>query len=311
MYRDHKILVAIPAFRAEATIAGVIAGLPAFVDFIVVVDDASPDATSAAVGKIADARLHLVRHEKNRGVGGAMTTAFRKAIELGSDVVVKIDSDGQMDPAQMPRLLDAIVERGFDYAKGNRFLHSEALGNMPTHRLVGSLALTFMTKLASGYWNIFDPQNGYIAARTDVLARLDLDQISTGYFFENDMLIHLNIIERRVTDIPMPARYGDERSSMSVARVLLSFPPRLFLRFWKRIWQRYVLRDFSPVAVFLMLGLPMLLWGVGFGARAWYQSATSGVVTTTGTVMISVLPLILGFELVLQAIILDIQSTPK
>ena len=311
MYSDMKVAVAIPAYRAAKTVGGVVASLPAWIDFVVVVNDASPDDTAAALEAIKDPRLTVIHHDKNRGVGGAMITAFRKVIDLGADVVVKLDSDGQMDPTEIGRLLDAIAKGGFDYAKGNRFLHSEALESMPKHRLIGSLALTFLTKLASGYWHIFDPQNGFIACRVDVLKHIDLDSITSSYFFENDMLVHLNILQRRVTDIPMPARYGTEQSSMRIWRIMVSFPIRLFFRFWKRIYQRYVLRDFSPVAVFLSLGLPMLLWGPGFGAYAWYQSATSGIVTTAGTVMIAALPLIIGFQLVLQAIVLDIQSTPR
>jgi glycosyltransferase involved in cell wall biosynthesis len=311
------VAVAIPAYRAEATIAQVIATVPALVDQVVVVDDGSPDGTAAVVAALVagdrpeQARLELVRHERNRGVGGAMKTAYRKSIELGADVVVKMDADGQMDPAQLAPLLDALIDRGCDYAKGNRFLDSKALARMPPVRLAGNLALTFLTKVASGYWHVFDPQNGFLACRTEVLRRLDLDAIADDYFFENDMLIHLNILECRVVDVPMPARYGDERSSLRIGTVLSRFPGRLFRRFWKRIVQRYVLRDFSPVALFLFAGIPLLVGGIGFGAWAWWESARTGVVSSTGRVMLSVLPIVIGFQLILQAILLDIHSSPK
>jgi glycosyltransferase involved in cell wall biosynthesis len=311
MHRGLRVAVAIPAYRAEATVARVIATLPAWVDQIVVVDDVSPDGTAAVLAAVDDSRLVVLRHERNRGVGGAMKTAYRKALELGADVVVKMDSDGQMDPAQLPALLDALLDRSCDYAKGNRFLDSKALADMPAARLLGNLALTFLTKLASGYWHVFDPQNGYVACRAEVLRRLDLDAIADDYFFENDMLVHLNILECRVADVPMPARYGGERSSMRIGRVLSSFPGRLFVRFWKRIVQRYVLRDFSPVALFLLAGIPLLAGGVAFGAWSWYQSYRSGVVSSTGRVMLSVMPIVIGFQLILQAILLDIQSSPK
>lgn len=311
MYRGLTVAVAIPAYRAEATIERVVATLPDLVDRVIVVDDASPDGTGAALAGIRDPRLVVVTHEKNRGVGGAMKTAYCKSLELGDDVVIKVDSDGQMDPAFLPALLDALVDNHCDYAKGNRFLDSRALAKMPRLRLFGNLALTFMTKAASGYWHIFDPQNGYLACRSTVLRRLDLDAIADDYFFENDMLVHLNILETRVIDVSMPARYAGERSSMRIVTVVRRFPGRLFARFWKRIWHRYVLRDFSPVALFMLIGMPMVLAGVSFGAWAWYESWRSGVISSTGRVMLSVLPIVIGFQLILQAILLDINSSPK
>jgi glycosyltransferase involved in cell wall biosynthesis len=311
MYRGLTVAVAIPAYRAEATIAQVVATLPDLVDRVIAVDDASPDGTGAALAAIRDPRLTVLTHEKNRGVGGAMKTAFRKSLELRTDVVVKVDSDGQMDPAQLTALLDALIDKHCDYAKGNRFLDTRALVNMPRLRLLGNLALTFMTKAASGYWHIFDPQNGYVACRSTVLRRLDLDAIADDYFFENDMLVHLNILETRVIDVPMPARYGGELSSMRIRTVVRRFPGRLFSRFWKRIWHRYVLRDFSPVALFLLAGIPLMLAGVGFGVWGWYESWRSGVISSTGRVMLSVLPIVIGFQLILQAILLDINSSPK
>jgi glycosyltransferase involved in cell wall biosynthesis len=311
MYRGLSVAVAIPAFRAESTIAAVVGSLSEFVDHIVVVDDASPDETSRALASVADPRLIAIRHEKNLGVGGAMKTAFQRCLELGVDVVVKIDSDGQMDPAQLGPLLDALVDTGCDYAKGNRFLDAHALRAMPRVRLWGNLGLSFLTKIASGYWHIFDPQNGYVAIRATALNRLDLESISNDYFFENDMLVQLNIIEGRVVDVPMPARYGDERSSMRIRTVLRRFPLRLIDRLGKRIWRRYVVRDFSPVALFLFLGAPLFLAGIGFGVWAWYESYMTGVVSSTGRVMLSVLPIVIGFQLILQAVLLDINSSPR
>jgi glycosyltransferase involved in cell wall biosynthesis len=311
MYRGLTVAVAIPAYRAEATIVGVVSSLPDLVDRVIAVDDASPDGTGAALAAIRDPRLVVVTHEKNRGVGGAMKTAYRKSLELGSDVVVKLDSDGQMDPAQLSALLDALIDNHCDYAKGNRFLDTRALVQMPRMRLLGNLALTFMTKAASGYWHIFDPQNGYVACRSAVLRRLDLDAIADDYFFENDMLVHLNILETRVVDVSMPARYAGERSSMRIGTVVRRFPSRLFSRFWKRIWHRYVLRDFSPVALFLLAGTPLMIAGVALGIWGWYESWRSGIISSTGRVMLSVLPIVIGFQLILQAILLDINSSPK
>jgi len=312
MYRGLKIITAVPAHQAEATVLGVIETMPKIVDTILVVDDGSKDRTWQVLSENKNPRLVLLRHEKNQGVGGAMVTAFQHALELGCDVVVKMDSDGQMHPEDLAPLLDALIDGKYDYAKGNRFLdHRPHLAKMPKIRLLGNLALTFLTKMASGYWHIFDPQNGFIAARTSVLRRLEIDRIARDYFFENDMLINLNIIGARIVDVPMPARYGRERSSMRIATVLLKFPLRLFWGYWRRIIERFVLRDFSPLVLFLFAGLGMMIFASVFGGMAWYQSYRTGVVTPTGTIMIAALPFILGFQLVLQALLLDIQSTPR
>lgn len=311
MYREQRIVVAIPAYRAEGTIAEVVQTLPAFVDNIIVVDDCSPDRLFEVASALPEPRLILLRHEKNRGVGGAMITAYERALELGCDIVVKMDADGQMDPERLSELLDAMLNGNFDYAKGNRFLHRGALSAMPRHRLLGSLALTFLTKMASGYWHIFDPQNGFVACRTAMLQRLELRRIASDYFFENDMLVHLNVLGARVVDVPLPARYANEVSSMRISRILTSFPSRLFRRFWWRIYERYTLRDFSPIVPFLVSGILLCTWAVIFGGLVWFRSWQAGVVASTGTVMLTVLPLILGFELLLHAMLLDIYSTPR
>ena len=311
MYRDQRIVVAIPTYRAEATIAEVVQTLPAFVDTIIVVDDASPDRSFDIAQALDEPRLVILRHPENRGVGGAMCTASEKAIELGSDIVVKMDSDGQMDPGSVSELLDAMLKGNFDYAKGNRFLHREALARMPRHRLLGSLALTFLTKMASGYWHIYDPQNGFVACRTSVLQRLELARIAQDYFFENDMLVHLNVLGARVVDVPIPAKYANEVSSMRISRILVSVPGRLFRRYWWRIYERYTLRDFSPVVPFLASGILLCTWAILFGGWVWFRSWQTGVVASTGTVMLTALPLILGFELLLHAMLLDIYSTPR
>lgn len=311
MYRDLRIIVAIPAYRAEATISEVVRTLPAFVDGIIAVEDASPDRTYEQLEACGDPRLVVLRHEKNQGVGGAMRTAYEKALALGCDVVVKVDADGQMAPDALATLLDALINGGYDYAKGNRFLHRGALALMPRHRLLGSLALTFMTKLASGYWHVFDPQNGFVACRTSMLQRLELQRIASDYFFENDMLVHLNVHGARVVDVALPARYGDEVSSMKISRILLTFPKRLFSRYWWRIYERYVLRDFSPIVLFLASGILLCTWSIVFGGWAWFESWRTGAYASTGTVMLAALPFILGFELLLHAMLLDIHFTPR
>lgn len=306
MYRDSRVHVVIPAFNAAETIGAVLRAVPPFVDAITVVDDGSEDSTSSEVEKIGDPRVALTRHATNRGVGGAMLSGLSAALAAGDDIVVKVDADDQMDLQQLPKLLDPIVEGRSDCVKGNRFLHSRQLSAMPFHRRLGNFALTFLTKIASGYWHVFDPQNGYIAWRSSVLRLLDLERVAKGYFFENDMLINLNIFDATVLDVPIPARYGGERSSMSIARVLVSFPTCLVRSGSTRFYEKYIVRDFSPIALLVILGAPLFLWGAMFGAWTWLHSWRFDQFASTGTVMLSVLPLVLGFQMLLQAFVLEI-----
>jgi glycosyltransferase involved in cell wall biosynthesis len=311
MYKGRRITTVIPAHDEARHIGQVIKTMPELVDHVIVVDDCSQDDTSQLALACADPRVMVLQTPNNQGVGGATVFGYRRALELGSDVVVKMDGDGQMTPEYLSFLLDAIVEQDYDYAKGNRFLAGESLAFMPRHRLLGNIVLTFMTKLASGYWNIFDPQNGYTAIKADVLRLLNLDTIHKRFFFENDMLIHLNFFGCRVKDISIPARYGEEKSDLSSFKASVTFPLLLLRRFFYRVYQKYVLRDFSPIALFLFLGLILFGWGVAFGVYLWIESQLTGRLTPTGTIMLSLLPLILGFQLLLQAIVLDIQETPK
>lgn len=310
MYKEHRIAVVAPAFNEERFISKFLGNLPAYIDEIIVVDDCSQDGTLQVAASFNDARVHVLKTPHNQGVGGAMVTGYRRVLAGDSQIVVKMDGDDQMDPDYLPHLLDAIIEQDYDYAKGNRFV-SGNLAVMPKHRLFGNMVLTFLTKLASGYWHIFDPQNGYTAIKTDALRTLALDKIHHGYFFENDMLFHLNLHGYRVTDVPIPPRYGTEESDINLLRVATTFPLLFLRRFFSRIYQRFVLRDFSPIALFMFSGLALFLWGVIFGAYLWIISIASGHLTSTGTIMLSILPLILGFQLLLQAIVLDIQETPK
>jgi glycosyltransferase involved in cell wall biosynthesis len=311
MYKDRRIAVVIPAFNVARHIADVVKAVPDFVDVVIVVEDAATDETAKVVRGLEDPRLTVVHHTVNQGVGAAMTTGFRTAFDRGVDIVVKMDGDGQMDPQFLPALLDPIVLDGCAYTKGNRFLWEDQLSQMPTLRLVGSFGLTFLSKLASGYWHVFDPVNGYFAIEMEVLRKLPLHRIARRYFFENDMLIHLNVFRARVKDVAIPARYGDEQSSMGITQVLLTFPWFLFKGFWYRVYQRHVLREFSAVAMFWVLGSLMLAWGTGFGALTWIRSLLTNRAATTGTVMLSVLPFIMGFQLALQAMLLEIHESPR
>ena len=311
MYKSRRVAVVVPAFNEERFIGGVLSTMPAFVDRIVVVDDGSGDATARVAASAGDPRVTVLRSERNRGVGAAMRVGYRAALEDGAELIAKMDGDGQMEPEYLSRLLDALTDEHYDYAKGNRFLLVDSLKAMPAVRLVGNMGLTFMTKLVSGYWHVFDPQNGFTAIRAECLRRLDLEAIHDGYFFENDMLIQLSLRDLRVKDVAAPTRYGDEQSGLNPVDVGLRFPFLLARRFFARIVFKYVMRDFSPIALFLFLGLALLGWGTAYGVYIWIKSVVTGHATPTGTIMLALLPMILGFQLLLQAIVLDIQESRK
>jgi len=302
----------IPCYNVASHIAAVLAAVPDYVDQVIAVDDGSRDDTLNRLEAATDKRVEIVRHDRNRGVGAAMRTGLARGAEAGADLLVKVDGDDQMDLAELSKLLDALVDDPRSgYAKGNRLVDQKALSRMPRLRVIGNFALTFLTKLASGYWYVVDPQNGYLAIRRVVWELLDPARISDGYFFENDMLVGLNILDIPVRDVPIPARYGDERSYLRVRRVLLPFAFLLIRRTIYRVYAKYMLRDFSPIALFLLAGLPLFIWGVVFGAYQWWSHAQEGIATPTGTVIVSVVPLILGFQLLLQALVLDIQNSPR
>jgi glycosyltransferase involved in cell wall biosynthesis len=300
-----------PAYNEERFIATAVQTLPSFVDKIIVVDDCSTDNTSAVASSVHDPRVLVLKTEENCGVGGAMKKGYRAACELGGQILVKMDGDGQMSPDNLTQLLDGVIDKGYDYTKGNRFLHTESISLMPKSRIFGNIVLTFLTKAASGYWHIFDPQNGFTAIRAEALRSIDLEKIDTQFFFENDMLVHLNILNYRVLDVAMPAHYGYEISDLEISKVLMRFPPLLLKRFAYRIFQKYILRNFSPVALFLLLGLPIFIWGALFGIFLWVRSIITGDPTPTGSIMLALVPIVLGFQLLLQAIVLDIQETPR
>lgn len=308
MLANKVIVVVIPAYNVEKQIRSAVEELPKFVDHIVVVNDCSTDRTRQNVELISDDRLILLNNEINQGVGGATIEGFKKGMELGGDIFVKYDGDGQMDPYKMEDLIAPLFS-GYGYSKGNRFIHTRDLTRkMPKLRLLGNFILTFLTKLASGYWQTFDPQNGYVAITRDALSALDLDAFHKRYFFENEMLIHLNIWQIKVKDVSIPARYGDEKSSLRIWKILFTFPQLLFKRFVLRVYFKYILYDFSVIGVFYVVGSILLIWGTLFGSYAWAKSIFTGVVTTTGTIMIAVLPFIIGFQLFLQAIVMEVQQ---
>ncbi|MEX2643679.1 MAG: glycosyltransferase family 2 protein [Acetobacterales bacterium] len=312
MTEPPTVAVVIPCYRAADSVPGVIAGVGPAVTRIYVVDDACPDRTGERVeADCRDPRVVVLRHDVNLGVGGATRTGYRRALEDGADVVVKLDADGQMDPALIPRLVRPIVEGEADYAKGNRFFGLKALREMPRTRFLGNAALGTLTKISSGYWDIVDPANGFTAVHASVLRELPLDSVSERYFFESDMLHHLYLLRAKVADVPMRARYRGERSSLSIGAVVGEFLWKHLRNACRRIWFVYVVRDFGLASLELLLGLLSLLFGLVFGFIEWRESLVTGEPATAGTVMLAAMPVIVGIQLLLSFLAFDMANVPK
>jgi glycosyltransferase involved in cell wall biosynthesis len=309
MYKGLKVAAVVPAYNEAKLIGQTIETMPEFVDFIVVVNDCSTDETSERARTSGDPRVRVLDHAVNTGVGGAILDGHELAMELGADVNVVMAGDAQMDPAFLPDLLDPIADHGYEFTKANRFFSRNSYAGMPKTRMFGSVVLSFATKIASGYWNLFDPQNGYTAVKTSTLRRLDLNSIARGYQFENDLLIWLNIANARARDVPIPAVYGAEVSTMKIHRVAPAIAKLLFRGFWRRMLLKHVLASFSPIALLFFTGLGLITFGLAVGV--WVLFETLGPpVASTGSVLLSVAPLLTGIHMLVSALTLDIQSTP-
>jgi dolichol-phosphate mannosyltransferase len=310
--RSPSVAVIVPAYRVRDRILEMLAGIPGWVTAIYVVDDACPDGSGDQVLEgCRDARVRLIRHRQNEGVGGAVMSGYARALADGADVLVKMDGDGQMDPALLPQLLGPILRGEADYTKGNRFYELDRITRMPAIRLFGNALLSFMTKLSSGYWDVFDPTNGYTALHSQVASRLPLAKISRRYFFETDMLFRLNTIRAVVVDVPMEARYEGETSSLRIGRIIHEFLFKHARNFGKRIFYNYFLRDLSLASMLLLVGTVFVAVGGFLGLRYWYQSAISGVPTLAGSVMLVALLMIVGIQFLLGFLAQDIASVPK
>ncbi len=310
--RQPCIAVVIPCFRVRSHILSVLARIGDTVSRIYIVDDACPEGSGALVSEqCSDPRVSVIKHAENRGVGGAVVTGYRAALAGGADIVVKLDGDGQMDPALIPGLVQPLIDQHADYVKGNRFFNPDDVRDMPGIRLFGNAVLSFMAKLSSGYWDIFDPTNGFTAIASPVLAALPLDRISERYFFESDMLFRLGVLRAVVADFPMQARYGDERSNLQIRRILGSFLRGHVRNTLKRFFYNYLLRGFSIATVQVGMGLPLLFGGSLFGLWQWHSHALQNMPASSGTVMLAALPIVIGAQLLLSALNYDIQSVPQ
>ena len=312
-FMEFNIAAVIPAYGVERDIQSVLVGLPAYIKHIIVVNDASPDSSGERMAAVAkeDRRIILITHTQNQGVGGAMASGYRKALELGAQIIIKLDGDGQMDPAHIPAFLTPLIQGRADYVKGNRFRDFQSLQQMPIVRRVGNLGLSFLAKAATGYWGIFDPTNGYLAIRAEILSQLPLDKIDRRYYFETSMLANLYLLDALVMDVPIPARYRNETSNLSIRRTLIEFPLKLLTTFLKRILLKYYIYDFSMMSLYLMVGIPLLLFGGIFGITKWIEYASQNIPAPTGTVMLPTLSVILGIQILLSAIEIDMNSAPR
>lgn len=306
-----RIAVVVPCYRVADQVLAVLAAIPPQVRKIYCIDDACPQASGDhIIAHNHDPRVVVIRHAHNGGVGAATMSGYRAALADDMQLVVKIDGDGQMDPALIPRFVRLLMSGEADYCKGNRFHRLSSVGDMPATRLFGNAVLSFLTKLSSGYWQIFDPNNGYTAIHSAALRLLPLDDIDPGYFFESDMLCRLNIARAVVRDIPMDAVYGNETSSLHIHRVIAHFAVKHVRNFVRRILYSYYLRDFNLASIEAPLGLAALLFGVVFGTVHWLQAFHGAPYASAGTVMVAALPIIVGVQMLLSAINYDVLNVP-
>jgi dolichol-phosphate mannosyltransferase len=307
-----RIAVVIPCYKTKKHILDVIDRIGSEVSAVYVVDDCCPEGTGDYVKSVAtDPRVQVVYNAVNLGVGGAVMAGYAAAITDGYDIFVKIDGDGQMDPALIPSFVSPILAGQADYVKGNRFFDPESLTGMPFVRLFGNAMLSFLTKLSTGYWHLFDPTNGYTAIHCEVAKHLPFQKISQRYFFETDILFRLSLQGAVVSDLPMSAHYADEESNLNIRKVIPEFLLKHCKNTAKRFFYRYLLRDFSLATLEFLLGMVLVVFGSIYGAVRWYISVHGGPPATSGAVMLAALPLLTGVQLLLAFFNYDILAVPK
>ena len=306
-----RIAVAIPCYKVTRHVLEVIQAIGSEAEAIYAVDDACPDGSGRFIEEHnRDPRVRVLYNPENRGVGGAIVTAYQAAMADGMDIVVKIDGDGQMNPALLPSFVRPLLQEKADYTKGNRFFRPESVQGMPPVRLFGNAMLSFLTKLSCGYWNVMDPTNGYTAVRTSVLAELPLDKLEQRYFFETDMLFRLNTVRAVVKDIPMDSVYANEESNLKVGRVLPEFLKKHISRLWRRYVYNYLVRDFNVGTLYSLSGVLLLLAGTAFGTWHWVSGNFNSPPATSGTVMLAALPVLIGIQSLIAFLHYDVSNVP-
>ena len=310
---EVHVAAVVPAYHVSAELGEVLRQMPLLFKTIIVVDDASRDETAAVAERYAqlDPRILVIRHETNHGVGGAMLTGYAKALESGADIIVKIDGDGQMPLWLVPQLIQPLIDGSADYTKGNRFRDFQAVRAMPFIRRIGNVVLSFLSKAATGYWQCFDPTNGFVGIRADVLSQLPLKKIDPTYFFETSMLSHLYVLGAVVKEVPMPARYAGETSSLSVTRVVRQFPGKLVWSLLRRLVVKNFVYDFNLESFHILAGLPLLFLGMLYGGYHWWWYSSRHLAAPTGTVVLSALLITIGMQLLISAVNLDLQAIPR
>ena len=302
----------IPAFKVAAHIQAVIEGIGPEVERVWVVDDACPDGSGEVVEKnTKDARVAVIWNATNLGVGGATRAGMQRALAEGADVIVKIDGDGQMDPARVSERVRPLLLDQADYSKGNRFSSPSSLRSMPLIRILGNAALSFWSKVSSGYWSVNDPTNGYVAISSYMARSVDLEKLNSRYFFESDLLYRLRLSNARIRDIPMDAIYGKERSNLRIWKVLITFPLLHFRNTLARIGYQYYLREWSIASLELPLGLGLVASGGLLGVSSYANAVASNQGVTAGQISVSSLLIILGVQLLLSFVAYDIASEPR
>ena len=309
---DPRIAVVIPCFRVTRHVLQIVDSIPTSVARIYAIDDACPDHSGDFISaNCQDERVVVLRNPLNLGVGGAVMHGYRQALSDGMDVVVKIDGDGQMDPSLLPAFVEPLLRGEADYAKGNRFFHPSDVAAMPMVRILGNAALSLLNKVSSGYWDIFDPTNGYTAVSRNAMSMLPFDKISNRYFFETDVLFRLGLTRAVVVDIPMVAQYGDEVSGLKISKILLEFAWKHVRNFGKRVFYLYFLRDFSIASLELVAGFLLGAFAVVYGGVHWWKSLASGTSTSVGIIMLSAVASLSSLQLLLSFFNFDIAAVPR
>ena len=308
MLEGKRVAVVVPAYDEETLVVETLRGIPEFVDRVYVVDDASRDGTGERAGDLGDARVEVIRHERNAGVGAAIVTGYRRALEEGVDVTCVMAADNQMDPAELHELVEPVARGEVEYAKANRLVSGEAWKIIPRTRYLGNAVLSLLTKIASGYWHVADSQAGYTAISRDALERLDLDQVYPRYGFPNDMLVHLNVQNARVRDVPSrPIYHVGEESGIRLRSVVPRISWLLFKAFWWRLGQKYVIRDFHPLVFFYVFGVLMTVAGFLLGVIEVVLRIAGNQIPAATIVLVAVL-LIAGIQLTLFAMWFDMEA---
>ena len=307
-----KIAVVIPCYKVGNALQSVIENIGDEVTNIFCVDDNCPDESWKIAESLRhkDSRIVIIRRETNGGVGAAVISGYKAALDVNAEIVVKIDGDGQMSPKLIPSFIKPIYENRADYVKGNRFYHLKSLSGMPFVRILGNSILSFVSKLSSGYWDLFDPTNGYTAIHGKVLRMLPLEEVNERFFFESDMLFRLSTIRAVVKNIPIDSIYRDEKSNLRIFDVLLTFPYLHFNRIIKRIFYNYFLRNFNIASLYLILGFFLSIFGIWYGVDSWIELSKINQTASSGTVMLAAMPIIIGNTYLVGFLAYDMQDIP-